>query len=81
MVNYETLVNAPDVEAEKIINFCQLPWQAQCLSIEKNTSAVATASAGQIREPINNRSVGNWQHYQHYLNEVIAILQQAGITP
>ena len=79
MVNYEKLVNNPKEEAEKIIEFCGLDWQEQCLDIHKNIAPVATASAVQVREPINNKSVGNWQKYQTYLTEVQEYLTQQGL--
>jgi tetratricopeptide (TPR) repeat protein len=77
IVNYEKLVNNPEEEAKKLIGFCGLSWQDACLHINDNTSPVATASALQVREPINNKSIGNWQKYDKYLHEVKAILATA----
>ena len=79
VVNYEKLVNNPKDEAEKIIGFCGLDWQEQCLDTHKNISPVATASAVQVRRPINNKSVGNWQKYKEYLTEVRHYLTQQGL--
>jgi len=79
VVNYEKLVNNPDEEAKKIIEFCGLDWQAQCIDIHKNPAPVATASAVQVRQPINNKSVGNWQKYQGQLTEVIRYLTEQGL--
>ncbi|MBL4765605.1 MAG: sulfotransferase [Colwellia sp.] len=79
VVNYEKLVNNPEEEAKKIIDFCGLDWQAQCLEIDKNSAPVATASAVQVRQPINNKSVGNWQKYQGQLTEVIRYLTEQGL--
>jgi len=76
VVNYEKLVENPEEEAKKIIEFCGLDWQAQCLEIHNNSAPVATASAVQVREPINNKSVGNWQKYQSQLTEVMAYLTE-----
>jgi len=72
--NYETLVNTPEVEAKLIVEFCGLTWQEDCLHIDRNTAPVATASAVQVRNPINNKSVGNWRKYDAYLDEVKALL-------
>lgn len=79
LVSYENLVNNPETEAKKIIEFCGLDWQAQCLEIHENTEPVATASAVQVRQPINNSSVGNWKKYDMYLLEVKRILKSAGV--
>ncbi|PCI56503.1 MAG: sulfotransferase family protein [Gammaproteobacteria bacterium] len=76
VVNYENLVNNPEEEAKKIIEFCGLDWQDECIDIHKNPAPVATASVVQVRQPIHNQSVGNWQKYQDYLTEVIAYLEK-----
>ncbi len=76
VVNYEKLVNEPEEEAKKIIKFCGLDWQEECLDIHKNAAPVATASAVQVRQPINNKSVGNWQKYKKHLTEVTEYLEK-----
>jgi tetratricopeptide (TPR) repeat protein len=76
VVNYEKLVNNPKQEAKKIIEFCGLDWQEQCLDSHKNSAPVATASAVQVRQAINNKSVGNWQKYKEYLTKVTEYLEK-----
>ncbi len=76
---YETLVNAPQSAAKKLVEFCDLTCRNNCLHIDKNSAPVATASAVQVRSSINNRSVGNWKKYENHLGKVIAILKQANI--
>lgn len=79
LINYEKLVNTPEKEVKKVLNFCGLDYQAQCLAIEKNSAPVATASAVQVRQPINNKSVGNWKKYQEQLDGATALLNEAGL--
>jgi Tfp pilus assembly protein PilF len=79
LVNYEKLVNNPETEAKKIIEFCGLDWQSECLAIHKNSAPVATASAVQVRQPINNKSVGNWQKYKEYLVDVASYLERLNL--
>ena len=69
VVNYEKLVHSPESEAQKIVEFCGLSWQKHCIDIQNNSSPVATASASQVRQPINNKSVGNWKKYDKYLEK------------
>lgn len=76
LANYQELVNQPEMNAKKLVEFCGLTWQDDCLHIDKNSSPVATASAVQVRTPINNKSIGNWQKYQPYLDEVKALLTE-----
>jgi len=74
LINYERLVNDPINEAKQLIEFCDLTWQEDCVNIHQNSAPVATASALQVRSPINNRSVGNWKKYDAYLDGVKKIL-------
>jgi len=76
-INYQALVNEPEVEAKQLIAFCGLDWQEQCLKINKNAAPVATASAIQVRQPINNKSIDNWMKYNKYLSEAKEILINA----
>lgn len=73
-INYEKLVNDPLSESNKLIKFCSLSWQENCVNIEKNLTPVATASALQVRSPISNRSVGNWKKYEQHLGRVKVLL-------
>lgn len=74
LINYEKLVNDPVNEARQLIDFCNLSWQEQCVNIHQNSAPVATASALQVRSPINNRSIGNWKKYDAYLDSVKEVL-------
>ena len=74
LINYEKLVNDPIKEAKQLITFCNLTWQEDCINIHQNSAPVATASALQVRSPINNRSVGNWKKYDAYLDDVKKVL-------
>ncbi|GLX86098.1 hypothetical protein tloyanaT_23510 [Thalassotalea loyana] len=80
LVNYEKLVNSPAEEAKKLIHFCGLTWQDCLVDIHKNTSPVATASAVQVRSPINNKAVGSWKKYDFCLDNVKSILFAAGMS-
>jgi len=77
LINYQELVNNPEKKAREIVSFCDLQWQEQCLNISSNKAPVATASAVQVRQPINNRSINNWKKYDKYLDEAKHILKHA----
>ena len=79
MVNYENLTNNPKKETQKIIEFCGLNWQENCLDTDKNSAPIATASSVQARQKINNKSVGNWRKYDNYLDQVKSLLADANL--
>ena len=62
-VDYEKLTQNPEVETRKLIDFCGLPWDDQCLAFHENDTAVRTASRIQVREPIYQSSIGRWKNY------------------
>ncbi len=78
-INYEKLVEDPEGQVRSLLDFCGLPWEEKCLHIEQNTKPVATASAVQVRQPINASGVGQWQRYSRHLAPVINILTDAGL--
>lgn len=67
VVEYENLVADPDGTAQRLMEFCGLPFEPGCVDITKNTASVLTASSSQIRQPIHGRGVGAWRKYAGYL--------------
>jgi hypothetical protein len=39
-------------------------WDDACLEFDKQDATVGTASVWQVREPLNPKSIGRWQHYR-----------------
>lgn len=69
-VQYEDIVNNTEQEARRLLDYCGLEWQQQCLEFHRNTSASTTASATQVRQKIYSSSVGKWRNYQTELSSL-----------
>ena len=70
---YEELVNNQEAETRKIINFCNLDWEDDCLNFTKKGSPIKTVSIVQARKPIYKSSVNlneNYKNYLHFLNNI-----------
>lgn len=80
-LDYEELVQAPRAELQKLLAYCELDWQDECLAFEHNSQASTTASANQVRQPLYTSSLGKWRHYQRHLQPMLSRLQAAGIEP
>lgn len=78
-ISYESLVANQEQESKKLIEFCGLDWQAQCLQFYNNKEGVATASASQVRSPIYKSSVQRWKSYREQLQPLINILESGGL--
>lgn len=78
-VDYEALVDDQEGQSRRIIAFCRLPWNEACLDFHENRSPVSTASAVQVREPINRRSLQRWKRYGAPMDALRALLQREGV--
>jgi len=73
-VRYEDVVENAEQQARKIINFCGLEWQPDCLNFHNSKRRVTTASAAQVREPIYTSSMKRWWKYRDNLGPLIDAL-------
>ena len=74
-INYEKLVSDPENQIKKIIEFCDLEWEQNCLSFHKNTKTpIQTVSVNQARKPIYKSSVNSNQKFSEHLSEMFSIL-------
>ena len=73
--NYEKIINSPEQEVKKIISFCDLPWDPECLNFHKNKKTpVQTVSVAQANKPIYKSSIQSNEPYEKYLSEMFNIL-------
>lgn len=67
-LNYAELVNKPDAETRRLVEYCGLEWDGRCLRFHDNKRPVNTASHWQVRQPIYQGSVQRWRDYESYLS-------------
>jgi len=67
-LNYESLINNPDLQIKNLIKFCDLKWDSNCLKHYENNRSIKTASDTQARKKIYNSSIDNWRNYKNSLN-------------
>jgi len=74
-VQYEQMVYQQEPMTRKLIEFCGLQWDPNCLAFHKNDRPVKTASALQVRQPIYSTSIARWRNYQEQLKPFTAWLE------
>lgn len=74
-VNYADVVADLDTQVRRILDYCELPFEEECLRFHETERAVKTASSEQVRQPIYASSVNLWQHYESNLGELIDVLE------
>ena len=75
ILDNEELVNNQEKITRQLIEFCDLNWEDQCLDFHKTKRQVRTASIEQVRQPMNNKSIGAWRKYEKYLEKLISGLK------
>jgi tetratricopeptide (TPR) repeat protein len=73
-MRYETMVAEQEAQSRRLIDFLGLPWDPACLEFHRTQRPVVTASVWQVRQPIYNRSVGRWRHYEKHLGQLFDVL-------
>ena len=66
-VRYNDLVADPDAVISKVLAFCGLPFEPHLSDTGRNKTAVDTLSSAQVREPIHDRTIGEWRRYEKQL--------------
>jgi hypothetical protein len=66
-VIYERMVDETESEVRRLLDYCGLPFEAQCLRFYENDRPVRTASSEQVRQPIFRDGVDQWRHFQPWL--------------
>jgi hypothetical protein len=78
-VDYEDLVGAPEETLRALLARLALDWSPRCLEHQSSQGPIATASAAQVREPVNARSVGLWRRHAEGMAPFIDALRAQGI--
>ena len=70
-VRYEDLVDDPEGQTRKILDFLGLDYEPACLDFHLSTQPVATPSSEQVRRPINREGIGSAEPYRQWLGPMI----------
>ena len=74
-VHYEKVVNDLETEVKRMLDFCGLSFEENCLRFYETERAVKTASSEQVRQPLYSSSLNLWRNYENNLGDLIDILQ------
>ena len=73
---YETLVENSEIEIRKLLEFCKLPFEENCLQFHKTSRVVRTPSASQVRQPLYTDTINLWKRYELQLKPLQTILNR-----
>lgn len=66
-VQYEDVVADLEGQVRRLLDFCGLPFEPQCVEFHRTARSVRTASSEQVRQPIYREGIDQWQHYAEWL--------------
>jgi hypothetical protein len=70
-ISYEDLTTNQEEETRKLLKYCKLDWDENCLNFHFNKRTVKTASSLQVREKMYQGSSEVWKKYETHLNPLI----------
>jgi tetratricopeptide (TPR) repeat protein len=66
-VHYEETVTDLEGQVRRILDYCGLPFEENCVRFHETERAVKTASSEQVRQPIYTGALGTWRRYEQHL--------------
>jgi tetratricopeptide (TPR) repeat protein len=77
-LDYEALIEDTEAQVRRLLDFCDLSWDARCLDFHETARPVRTASFHQVRQPLYASSVGRWRAYARHLGPLFEALEIGG---
>ena len=77
-LDYESLTENQEQETRRLLEYCDLGWEDQCLDFHKTRRSVQTLSTGQVRKAMYTGSSRVWRKYETHLQPMLKAL---GIEP
>jgi len=66
-VGYEDLVADLEGEVRRLLEYCGLPFEEQCLRFHETRRVVQTASSEQVRRPLYAEGIDQWRNFEPWL--------------
>jgi Tfp pilus assembly protein PilF len=76
-VFHENMIADPQREIRRLLAYCGLPFEEQCLRFDENARAILTPSSEQVRRPIAAEATALWRRYDRWLEPLKSALGDA----
>ncbi|MBV9621563.1 MAG: sulfotransferase, partial [Gammaproteobacteria bacterium] len=76
-IQHEDVVEDLEANVRRLLEFCGLQFEPQCVAFHENRRSVRTASSEQVRRPINREGLEQWKHFEPWLGPLRAALGDA----
>ena len=76
-VQYEDVVEDLDGQVRRILDYCGLEFEENCISFYRTDRSVRTPSSEQVRQPIYQSGVEQWKSFESNLDSLKSALGSA----
>jgi tetratricopeptide (TPR) repeat protein len=76
-VFHERVVDDLEGSVRRILDFCGLEFEPQCVEFHKTVRSVRTASSEQVRRPLYREGLDQWRNFEPWLEPLKAALGDA----
>jgi tetratricopeptide (TPR) repeat protein len=66
-VIYERMIENTETEVRRLLTYCGLEFESDCLRFYENDRPVRTPSAQQVRQPIYREGMDHWRNFEPWL--------------
>src|SRR5580658_8612487 len=73
-VEHEDVVDDLEANVRRILDFCGLPFEPQCVEFYKTERSIRTASSEQVRQPIFKEGIDQWRNFEPWLGPLKEVL-------
>jgi len=75
-VQHEDLVEDLEGNVRRLLAFCGLEFEPQCVQFHETERSIRTASSEQVRQPIFRQGLDQWRHFEPWLGPLQRALAQ-----
>ena len=76
-VHYEDVVDDLEGSVRRMLKFCNLEFEPQCIEYHRTSRSIRSASSEQVRQPIFRDGLDQWKHFEPWLAPLKAALGDA----
>ena len=73
-VEHEDVVDNLEANVRRILDFCGLEFEPQCVEYYKTERSIRTASSEQVRQPIFKEGIDQWRNFEPWLGPLKEVL-------
>ncbi len=69
-IKYENIISNPENEIKKLLSFCELDFEKECLNFYQNKRPIKTVSSAQARQPLYNKSISSYKNFEKNMKDI-----------